>query len=353
MALNLINVNSQIKQLADTAVVAARDKFGVNLDFTEGSLQQLDTLLQQAYHRYKQSSSSGNPANISIDNTVRIWGSYFGEVIRHSLGGDWIVDQKNVFLQIGSQRLDPLGQVRFRILDGPLYNIQSYFQGLKPGIQNNLGGQPINLGADKTISKKNTRNNHPFTTIASVLGLILLCSLSVVGLWILNRKGVLSLPSPINLLSNILGKTDPVDILTRNGFTQSGVESYYLMEVIPDCPTEVACPAYTNGHMQVTAAFIKDIFFIQIWIEPNSANWEDQLRLVENVLRSMCGNEISNWVDNNIQAAKMNAEIRGMYPNEIIYPNETVGEYTVAENFGYLGSGTPTFSVTILPIIQK
>jgi hypothetical protein len=67
----------------------------------------------------------------------------------------------------------------------------------------------------------------------------------------------------------------------------------------------------------------------------------------------MCGNEISNWVDNNIQAAQMNAETRAVYPNEIMYPNETVGKYKIAVNFGYLGIGTPTFSITILPITQK
>jgi len=34
MAPNLINENSQMQQLADNAVVAAREKFGFNLDFT-------------------------------------------------------------------------------------------------------------------------------------------------------------------------------------------------------------------------------------------------------------------------------------------------------------------------------
>jgi len=68
-------------------------------------------------------------------------GSYLGEVIRRNLGGDWIVDQKNVFLQLGSRRVDPLGQVRSRIVDGPLYNVQGYFHGLKPGVQDNLQEQ--------------------------------------------------------------------------------------------------------------------------------------------------------------------------------------------------------------------
>jgi hypothetical protein len=104
MASNLINVNPQMQKLADNAVIAARDKFDVSLDFSESNLQQLEMLLQQAHERYKQTSSSGNSPNIPIENTIRVWGSYFGEVIRRSLGGDWIVDQKEVFLQLGSSR---------------------------------------------------------------------------------------------------------------------------------------------------------------------------------------------------------------------------------------------------------
>jgi hypothetical protein len=63
-------VNPQMQQLADKAVVAAREKFGVNLDFTENSLQQLETLLQQAHERYSQSSIM---EKLSIENTVRFW----------------------------------------------------------------------------------------------------------------------------------------------------------------------------------------------------------------------------------------------------------------------------------------
>ncbi|MBE3139548.1 MAG: hypothetical protein IMZ53_03090, partial [Thermoplasmata archaeon] len=69
---NTASVNSQMQQLAESAVVSARDKFGVILDFTENSLQQLDTLLQQAYEGYKKVSSGGNPSSVSIENTVRI-----------------------------------------------------------------------------------------------------------------------------------------------------------------------------------------------------------------------------------------------------------------------------------------
>ena len=162
MALNLTKVNPQMQKLAGHAVILARDKFGVTLDFSESSLEALESLLQQAYESYqagyKLSISRGNSINPSMENTVRTWGSYLGEVMQRSFGGDWvidqkdvfiklpsgrldslgqgrtrivIVDQKNVFLQIGSRRLDPLGQVRSRILGGSLFNLQDFYQGIK------------------------------------------------------------------------------------------------------------------------------------------------------------------------------------------------------------------------------
>lgn len=135
---NSNNANSQMQQLANNAVIAAKDKYGINLDYSENNLQQLELLLQQSHESYKQSSRIGNSNSISIENTVQVWGSYLGEVIRRSLGGDWIVDQKNTLLQIGYRRFDPLGQVQKRIINGSLYNVHSYFQGLQTNIQDNL-----------------------------------------------------------------------------------------------------------------------------------------------------------------------------------------------------------------------
>ena len=170
MLQNLNNVNLQMQQLADNAVTAAKDKFGVSLDFTEKSLQQLEILLQQAHEGYKQTSSSGNTPNIPIENTLRVWGSYLGEVIRRYLGGDWVVDQKDVFLQLNSQRLDPLGEVRSRIMIGTKNNLQEYY-GKLSNIQKQIPSQPANeslaqeaIGENDTIQQfiGNLENKCPY-----------------------------------------------------------------------------------------------------------------------------------------------------------------------------------------------
>jgi hypothetical protein len=128
------NRNVEMRRYANGAIMPAIVKFKVRLDFTEYSLRKLEIILQQAYEQYRQAASNVSFPNIPINNTVTTWGSYFGEVIRRSLGGNWVADKKEVFLQLGSRRIDPLGQVRLRITEGPLYNVQRFFQELKPEI---------------------------------------------------------------------------------------------------------------------------------------------------------------------------------------------------------------------------
>jgi hypothetical protein len=216
MTRNLININPQMQKLADNAVTAAREKFGISLDLTEYSLQQLEILLQQAHEAYQQRFISGSSQKIPIETTVRVWGSYFGEVIRRSLGGGWIADQKEVFLQLGSrrldplgqvrsrivivdqrdvflqldsQRVDPLGQVRSRIVDGELYNVQSFFQGIKSGIQNKPKGQVNGLDSEKNNSQnvivEKKIKYRTATYVAGILGTIILVGLCLFGIWIL------------------------------------------------------------------------------------------------------------------------------------------------------------------------
>jgi hypothetical protein len=57
---------------------------------------------------------------------------------------------------------------------------------------------------DKTEAKQNMKNNRMFIILAGMFGLVVLCGVSILGLWILNRQGILSFPS-------ISGITRPTD----------------------------------------------------------------------------------------------------------------------------------------------
>jgi hypothetical protein len=125
-----INANAQMQQLAGNAVAHARDNYGVNLDYSENSLHHLEQLLQSAHGVYTSSSSSDNSHKVFIEKIVQLWGSYLGEVIRRGWGGIWIEVDHETFLQLETQRLDPLGQVRSRIMAGDQHNVHEYYDTL-------------------------------------------------------------------------------------------------------------------------------------------------------------------------------------------------------------------------------
>jgi hypothetical protein len=129
-----ININIKKVQMAVYAVVAAREKFGFNLDLSKNSMPQLEKLLSQAHDQYRQSASTLSSTNIPIEHTMTTWGAFLGEAIRRRMGGNWILDHNQPFIQLGSRRLDPVGQVRLRITEGPQYNVENYFWELKPEI---------------------------------------------------------------------------------------------------------------------------------------------------------------------------------------------------------------------------
>ena len=154
MASNPNDLNLRMEKIADSAVTIAWDRFGVRLDLTEDSLGQLELLLQQANERFIEASSAENAPSIPIETTVRVWGSYLGETVRRSLGGEWIVEDKAVYLQLGYRKLDPLLEVRSRIMDGPMFNVQTFFQGLKSEIQPSIEVQPDEPILETTISQE-------------------------------------------------------------------------------------------------------------------------------------------------------------------------------------------------------
>jgi hypothetical protein len=130
MATDPINANAQMQQLAGNAVAHARDNYGVSLDYSENSLLHLERLLQSAHGVYDSSSSNDNSHKVFIEKIVQLWGSYLGEVIRRGWGGIWIEDGHETFLQLEPQRLDPLGQVRLRIMAGDQHNVHEYYDTL-------------------------------------------------------------------------------------------------------------------------------------------------------------------------------------------------------------------------------
>jgi hypothetical protein len=91
------------------------------LDWTESSVAVLETIL------------AGQAAE-DLEFQTRLWGSYFGEVIRRSLGGEWALTQYPgghaavPTLVIGGSRLYPLMKVYRRLTLGETENVADFYR---------------------------------------------------------------------------------------------------------------------------------------------------------------------------------------------------------------------------------
>ncbi|NMB56035.1 MAG: hypothetical protein GYA15_15185 [Leptolinea sp.] len=116
MEVNNKNLEQSITELASQAVQAARDRYGVTLDFSMNSLNQFYLLIDQAHQVYLSSNVSPQ----GLDHTVEVWGAYLGETLRRNKRGVWKIDpeqtgDRRIYLTTSNVRIHPLEQVRIRI----------------------------------------------------------------------------------------------------------------------------------------------------------------------------------------------------------------------------------------------
>jgi hypothetical protein len=77
-ALNFSSIDEMIRAYADEAVLVARQQHRVLLDFTPASVEALERIVD-------------GQAAVDLDFQSRLWGSYFGEVLRRRWNGIWLL----------------------------------------------------------------------------------------------------------------------------------------------------------------------------------------------------------------------------------------------------------------------
>lgn len=96
--------------------------FGLKLDFDEESILKLDELIQKGW--------PDGPPN-QIDNVIILFGSFLGEAIKNTLGGDWAEDQGQWFIKLGDAQINVFNKVKKRLLNGEEDSISYFFHSLK------------------------------------------------------------------------------------------------------------------------------------------------------------------------------------------------------------------------------
>ncbi len=108
---------------ARAAVDTARSEFRQTLDYSADSIETLDEILV----------TIGESPEHDVDFEVRLWGSYFGEIIRQPYNGAWEMTQYpggNVAVpavNVRGSRLFPLMKVYRRLTSGDEEDLRSFY----------------------------------------------------------------------------------------------------------------------------------------------------------------------------------------------------------------------------------
>jgi hypothetical protein len=126
-ALTFDSIDAMIRAHADEAVLVARQQHRVLFDYTPASVGLLEHLLD-------------GQAAVDLDFQSRLWGSYFGEVLRRRWNGLWLLapypgshespgkaDSVIPTLDVAGSRLWPTMKVYRRLTLGPAENISTFY----------------------------------------------------------------------------------------------------------------------------------------------------------------------------------------------------------------------------------
>ena len=90
---------------SEDAVDFARQNFGVALDFSYASIEQVEAIADRLYrtipHSFMAKLFRKVPSEADLDQICKMLGGYIGEVFRRAKGGDWAINPE--FNVIGVQ----------------------------------------------------------------------------------------------------------------------------------------------------------------------------------------------------------------------------------------------------------
>ncbi len=128
----------RIQQIAEAyaldAVDFARENMKVDLDWTDESVQRLESILD-IFHR---ELATERPSDETVATFSKMWGSYLGEVYRKNHGGTWgmVTHEGRSFPGFRSSSGSlfwPWGRVENRLRKGTEDNVWHYYRSLTSG----------------------------------------------------------------------------------------------------------------------------------------------------------------------------------------------------------------------------
>ncbi|MGZ4841449.1 MAG: hypothetical protein ACXV5J_06870 [Candidatus Angelobacter sp.] len=130
------SVSNMTDAYAQKAVIIARE-FNARLDYSENSLMELESILAQL----ALDLPPGGPSTEELTEMCKMWGCYFGEVVRRRFGGDWSIETypgkqfATLTLTVSGNKLFPSMKIHRRLTEGEADNIWSFYKMVKAKLE--------------------------------------------------------------------------------------------------------------------------------------------------------------------------------------------------------------------------
>lgn len=108
-----------------------RKHFVTELDFTEKSVQELESQFDAVRYALR-----GGLTDDNLQNLTKLWGAYLGETLKRLGGGEWTTIQtdgrERLAVKVRESTIFPHEKVHARLTNGASENVWEYFQTMRP-----------------------------------------------------------------------------------------------------------------------------------------------------------------------------------------------------------------------------
>lgn len=136
------SVTAMVDDYAAKAVAIARE-FNARLDYSENSLMELEAIVAQL----AADLPAGGPPSEELTEMCKMWGCYFGEVVRKRFGGDWSIETypgkqfATLTLSVAGNKLFPSMKIHRRLTGGEADNLWTFYKMVKARLESLPGGK--------------------------------------------------------------------------------------------------------------------------------------------------------------------------------------------------------------------
>jgi hypothetical protein len=135
-----LTLSDVMQAYAEDAVDLARERYSIELDYSEASIKDVESILTTMYYALPTGLLDRlfrrRPTDEHISQMAKIWGGYVGEVMRRQWGGEWVTETKAhpgtvITLRIHDTDSFPPAKVHKRLINGRADSVWIYYQVLK------------------------------------------------------------------------------------------------------------------------------------------------------------------------------------------------------------------------------